>query len=395
MGRIDGKRIAQGIWKIPGGFRIRVRAVNPRTGKLAARERIELGITLPQAKRIRDDLKHEILSGGERASRARLGDYARSWLEGKAAVLRASTLKRYASTLEDHVLPTLGDLYVDAITPADCVAWRERMTRRTYEVRDGLDDDGKPKTKRVKYEPSAINSWLRVLRTVLADAFSELRLGESPAARLRALPEPPVYTDENPNTLTADELGAVIVELRKVSPSFFPLLATEAITGLRASEATALKWADLIEGDTVLWVRRSHVRGDVVDDTKTGRERRVPVPTMLRDILRSHLAELVRVQHDGLDDGWMFPSDKGTPRYDTTLAKPLRKALTAAKISKRFTPHGFRRTLNNLLRSVATADVQKAITGHSTEAMREHYSHVAIGEKARAIDNVVALFGKE
>jgi integrase len=85
---------------------------------------------------------------------------------------------------------------------------------------------------------------------------------------------------------------------------------------------------------------------------------------------------------------WVFPSDVGTPRYGTTLARPLRRAMVAAGIERRLTPHGLRRTLNDVLRVVASADVQKAITGHSSEAMRQHYAHVRVEERAAAIARV-------
>ncbi len=43
---------------------------------------------------------------------------------------------------------------------------------------------------------------------------------------------------------------------------------------------------------------------------------------------------------------------------------------------KRVTIHGLRRTFNNLSRQVAGEIVARSITGHVTQAMTEHYSHV-------------------
>jgi integrase len=75
----------------------------------------------------------------------------------------------------------------------------------------------------------------------------------------------------------------------------------------------------------------------------------------------------------------------------TTLRKPLQQACKAAGIDRRFTPHGFRRTFNNLLRQVTTTTVQKALTGHATDRMAEHYSHVAAAEKKAAAGAVVSM----
>ena len=55
------------------------------------------------------------------------------------------------------------------------------------------------------------------------------------------------------------------------------------------------------------------------------------------------------------------------------MASPWRSALKAAGLTERFTPHGLRRTFNDMLRR-ANVDpvIGKALTGHVTETMREH-----------------------
>jgi len=77
----------------------------------------------------------------------------------------------------------------------------------------------------------------------------------------------------------------------------------------------------------------------------------------------------------------------------TTSQPPLQRALARAGIAKRVTVHGLRRTFNNLSRQVAGNIVTRAITGHVTDEMTEHYSHVDCAAKLRAADQVVALAG--
>jgi integrase len=57
----------------------------------------------------------------------------------------------------------------------------------------------------------------------------------------------------------------------------------------------------------------------------------------------------------------------------------------------RITIHGLRRTFNNLCRQVAAGQVVRAITGHVTDAMTVHYSHVDKSEKHAAADRVLQL----
>lgn len=386
MRRTDLTRIEPGIYRTEGGHLVRAKAIDPRTGWPVERTELVPG-GIKAARETRKRLIEEIETRG-RPTRRTLTDYARSWLARKAPGISAATAERYAVSLEQHILPDLGRFYIDAITPEMCVEWRDKAAAKTREKKiDG-------KSERVPYGARTVNGWARVLKGVLADGCTELQL-PSPASRLHALPEPPVYTDDDPNVLTADELGALLVALREGSPRFHPLIATMAYTGLRASEATALRWDDLNRVTKSITVQRSHVRGDVRDRTKTMKMRRVPVHADLLAILEEHWTRLVTTQHVGLAAGWMFPSDEGTPTYGTTLAKPLRQALADAGITRRLTPHGLRRTLNDLLRLVANAEVQKAITGHSTDAMREHYSHVRLHERASAVAEVVRMVRRD
>lgn len=46
---------------------------------------------------------------------------------------------------------------------------------------------------------------------------------------------------------------------------------------------------------------------------------------------------------------------------------------------------------NDLLRRVASGEVTRAITGHMTVAMTEHYSHVDQAEKKAAVEGMLRL----
>ena len=99
---------------------------------------------------------------------------------------------------------------------------------------------------------------------------------------------------------------------------------------------------------------------------------------------------MIATNAPGLCDGWVFPTSKGTPMMHSTLQKPLKLALAEAGIDKRFTIHGFRRTFNNLLRQATTGEVVRSMTGHVTERMTEHYSHVDADEKRAAVLRTLA-----
>jgi hypothetical protein len=82
------------------------------------RERIVDCATPAEAARLRDELR-DPAGVADARKRVRLSDFSISWLSGKRKEIKAATLDRYTRTLAHHVLPQLGDYYVDALTHND------------------------------------------------------------------------------------------------------------------------------------------------------------------------------------------------------------------------------------------------------------------------------------
>jgi integrase len=352
-----------------GRKRIRLRAVDPRTGRMKEVDRVVEG-TVQEAASLRTELQKQIRNdaGGD-VQVPRLGDYATLWLASRIVGLKASSSSRYAEVLDTYVLPYLGDFFVDRITESDVRGWQARLARK----RSG----------------ATVNGALVMLRMVLEDAVEEFDLPKNPSRRIRRLPvrRP---TDEEPNLLTGAELGRVLTWLAAKEPDHHPLAATLALTGLRYGEATALKWADLDADAGIIRVRRAQWHG-VVSTTKTGTSRTVPLVGDLADTLQKHRARLLACQAAGLGEGWVFPGPGGGLLRPNALRFPLRRALKGCGVTKRVSVHGLRRTFNNLARQVAGEIVTRSITGHVTAAMTEHYSHVDAREKLAAASKILLL----
>jgi integrase len=73
------------------------------------------------------------------------------------------------------------------------------------------------------------------------------------------------------------------------------------------------------------------------------------------------------------------------------LRKVFQRVVPAAELEKHLTPHGLRRTFNDLARRVANREVVQAMTGHTTEAMFTHYSMVDAEEKKAVQAGVLRL----
>jgi integrase len=305
-------------------------------------------------------------------TQATLGHFAKSWLTTKLerGDLAPSTANRYATAL-DHLSLWLRRIPLSDIAPRDVEQWMVAA-------------------KKQGFAPGTVNSWLRVLRALLSDAVRDRLIAANTAQQVKPLVD---HIDlEDTNSLSSEELCSVLEALKRQSHVIHAAAWTQALTGLRWGEVSALKWDDHDERVRVLRIRRAVCERELRPLTKTGKARIVGVPDLLREVLRAHREQLVAAQHPGLASGLVFPSIKGTPLASSRMSDTLQDACKQAGIARRFTSHGFRRTLTDLLRNAQVDPVIAAgLTGHETERMRRHYSTVRSSEAVEAGERVVRL----
>jgi integrase len=159
-------------------------------------------------------------------------------------------------------------------------------------------------------------------------------------------------------------------------------------TGMRFGELSALLWSDVDFDKKCIHVRKSQVNG-LVGPTKTRGYRTVPLHPLVADVLRRQQRWVETQAIRCVDAGMVFPSNVGSYRHASVLQAPLRRCVQRAGIDKHVSAHTMRRTFNNLARMAAGEIVTRSMTGHATSAMTEHYSHVSIGEKAKALDAAI------
>ena len=376
----NGRQIVPGLWQLKSAtFLVRVQKVDPRTGRKLNRARRLENVTRAQAMQAMHELRAELEAlivqpAPEReviTSSESLEHFAKSWLITKLDRndLAPSTANRYAAAL-DH-LGWLGDIPLSELTPRDVEQWMVAGKKRGY-------------------APGTVNSWLRVIRAALSGALRDRLVSFNAAQQVRAFT---VDVDlEDTNSLTNEELLRLLDALRKQDHNVHAAAWTQALTGLRWGEVSALKWEDLDEQARVLKIRRTVCERQLRPLTKTRKARIVGVPEVLISLLRCHLEQLVAEQHRGMASGLMFPSLRGTPLGSGRISDALVRARRDAGISTRFTSHGFRRTLTDLLRNAQVDPVVAAgLTGHETERMRRHYSTVRVADAVDAGDRVMRL----
>lgn len=220
------------------------------------------------------------------------------------------------------------------------------------------------------------------LRLCLTEAEAE-GLAEAGLTRALVLPRRRGgrgWDFEQGRVLSRTELAAVLAEIPAPWREFFDLLAS---TGLRVSEAIALRWRDLELGKPAsLWVRRSIVDG-VVGAPKTRFGRRVlPLEAGLAGRLAARRPLGVG------EDALVFATGTGAAQNPNNIRhRVLLPALARAGVA-RVGFHALRHTCASLLieRGLSPLRLQRWMGHHSAAYTLDVYGHLIDAELAAPID---------
>lgn len=378
----------EGIEQVgPNRYRIRARATCPRTGQRREVDRVR-PCSLKEARALQMHWLQEMTAElrTERAPRVRLKDFAASWLAGRKGQIKRGSAVYIATIWDVHIEGTkIAGLYVDDIRPEDVEEWLAGMRAKNYVPGSAMKRKRSTKSEPRAYKASTIRGAYAKLRQIIREASARARV-PNPCDGVRG-PKP---NRSRNNFLRADEAGKVLAWILVHQPQWYPHVLISLTTGLRWSEVSALVWADLDEADGVIRVVRGQYKGLVSATTKNGESedapRVVPLLPEVAEVLRAHRQQMIRDQHPGLAEGWIFPARHGGLYARTPLSDVLTAACAAVGTKHRITGHGLRHTANDLLRRVASSSVTRSIIGHATEAMHQHYTHVDEGERRDAAD---------
>lgn len=254
-------------------------------------------------------------------------------------------------TMNKHILPYFGDKDIDRITPADIDRW-------LLSFKDlGLSN-------------TTANHNFTTLRIMLAEAVKNGLAANNPCDSIKPLRENPkirgiLTLGEAQELLNPDNYTKYWDNGVSYAGNFLA-----AITGLRLGEVLALRWEDLHDG--YISITHSYC-GYGLKDTKTHRNRDIPVPPLMFQILTQIAPHT----------GFIFSVDDGiTPVSTDRLPDDLYRALARMGIDenqrreRNITYHSWRHFFNTTLRAGNISDAKtQALTGHSTQQMTEHYTH--------------------
>jgi integrase len=262
-----------------------------------------------------------------------LRDYVPLWAKLAAPKLKPKSLRNYRTTLEQHILPSLGGRRVRDIGRSDL-----------RQLLSGKQERG--------YAANSVKLMLSSIRVVLASALDDEIVAANPARSLgktlglkaRRQGEPdPVRAMERPQR---DRFLSVAA---RIAPTFAALWNVAVRSGIRPGEAFALQPSDLdLDAATATISRTVSDNGREVGTTKTGESRTIDLSAHAVAVLR---AQIAKGKSDKLRHGWAeVPS---TVFYHPATGKPLRPragrdafaaVVKAAGLPRTLTPHALRHT---------------------------------------------------
>lgn len=325
-------------------------------------------------------LRDKDLGALNRPSTVTLAEYLDRWLDEVARHrVRPSTLHGYREQLRRWVYPVLGHRRLCDLAPIELQDLYRRLLER------GL-------------APASVRRVHARLKTALRHAVRWGLIAHNPLDRV----DPPRVPRREMRALSPEQARRFLEAAREDRFGALWWLLLE--TGLRPSEALALRWEDVdLEAGVVRVVRSLAWAGRQwrFEEPKTPKARRsVAISPALTAALRAQrkavLEQRVRAGHLWHDLDLVFPSEIGTPLELRNLRnRHFRAVAERAGLPAGFRPYDLRHTAATLL--LLAGEHPKVVAerlGHATVHMTlDTYSHVLPTLQRRATERIARLLG--
>jgi integrase len=272
-----------------------------------------------------------------------LREFAPRFIDGYARANRhkPSGIAGKQTVLRKHLLPTLGDKRLNAITNEDVQALKLRLKERS---------------------PKTVNNVLTVLSVLLKKAVEWEVIDSLPCAvRLLTIPKSTIA-----RFYGFEEFGRVVEAAKEDGHASYLVALLGGEAGLRCGEMMALEWSDVDLGKRQLSVARSEWKGHVTS-TKGGRVRYVPMTLRLTDALK---------QARNLKGRRVVCDRKGTPLSQKEVQVIMRRVGRRANVKPGV--HILRHTFcSHLAMRGAPAKAIQELAGHQDLTTTQQYMHLS------------------
>jgi integrase len=305
------------------------------------------------------------------------------WLKWKKQTTKDSTFRLIEATIKNHVMPAFGHKKISKITRIDVKDWIATFGE--------LDKNGKP-----KYAIGSRRRYLSIIKNIFFYAVQELQvLEKNPAEKLKIEVQDKValkMDDKEIKYFSLDEMNQLLDYLRTYKHQRFPeyriyymLIFFLYKTGLRISEALALRWDD-IQGNMI----------DINKQTSRDDNNKVILTTLKNDssyrqisidedVIRE-LKKFKAKQNELIlgnprfkknNDGIIFQNYNGHYLTPSTIRETIQNYHNASGVEYRGL-HAFRHTHATLLLEAGVSEIYIAKRlGHvDTKELSRTYGHI-------------------
>ena len=306
------------------------------------------------------------------------------WLPAVKGTLRPTTYASYTMLAKEHIIPRLGTLQLQKLTPASINALYAHLGEH------GRVHGGGP------LSASSVRRVHAVLHRACHDAVRWGRLTVNPVDAA----DPPKQSSEHTErpVWNAEQLSGFLAHV--ADDRLFALWRLLAMTGLRRGEALGLQWADVDMEAGAISIRRAWIPVNGIpqmSEPKTRRGRRtIALDPVTLAALKAHAARQADEQSDWqeawVETGFVFTREDGQPLHPWHVSKAFRVHLKAAALPQ-IPLHSLRHSYATLaLSSGVNPRIVSGRLGHSTVALTlDVYSHVLPQQDRDAAEAIADL----
>lgn len=296
----------------------------------------------------------DYIKNGDKKRRVRttVKGWGDEWLELKKGAVSFRTYANYESYYKNHIVPTLGELQLNKVLPADV----ERM----------LSD-------RRHLGTSARHHIFITINQIMQSAVRNFLCDRNPCQGITLPSSEPIKVA---NIFSIAEIQEIVAHLHR---PFGLAVALMLYAGLRSEEVMGLRWNDVDMTERTITVRRVITRTEKgvyepIERTKSGKVRYVPFGDSLFVLLKTAAKTSI----------YVVPSIKGGHLTANSFRKQYDKFFETIDVRK-LSPHKCRHTYATyLIRGGADLRSIQSILGHQSVGVTEIYTHIDISDQRRA-----------
>jgi len=312
-----------------------------------------------------------------------VNDAIEGWKQNGWEDLRPVTVRRYENVWKVHIEKSIGRRRIATLTPYEV----ERYFRQLKSAGCGRET--------VRYVRSVLNRACRLARkwsnSTLPNPIADTEL---PSWNIDERAKPV----RSPSVPEVQRLLAKAIEL---DPRFATCLRVIAATGMRRSEACALRWSDFDWKKRTIVIDEAVVAGEGGATVKTPKTR-ASIRTIALDQGTIEWLDKRRSEQERLavDSGtvvgpasFVFSAEPGgaIPPHPDSISHAFAKSRQAAKLPKDIHLHSLRHFQATSLDAVIPERQKQARLGWSTVHMARHYTDAVSAEDERAAEHIGTL----